>query len=883
MDPISIITGIITIGLAAWGIYYAREQVKLAREQKKHLLPHAFKPAFSPEVKGQSAENATHVLLQTDFDDSKYRGWLSEEIGYIDIRGIRIGTMQAKSAMRFPILELYTELNVQKGLTNWDLDQGNLSGGQRIPLTKVLEVIRCVAVAGDPGSGKTTFLRYVARKYLEEKSKVLPIYVDLPDLYQFALHKARLNKQASEEINYSFEIEPDIIIHYLIDISEKEKLEFNADGLFNRTKMGNCIFLFDSLDELPSPEIRDLMVDTITKNSRQWNKCKFVIASRPLALSGNAIPLGFEIVGIEPLQNEEIRSFLGRWSSQLFLDIRLQRKFYEDLFSNIIENQQLRSIARNPVMLTCMAVLSYNNRQLPAGRADLLEAVIQWLISSRDTSSRPSKETNEFIAARYSELALAMFEGESGSKNRVGRRWAASTIVSRFDHDISRTLEFLSREENQTGLLVRRGEGDLSFWHSWFLEYLAAKEIANKTDDENTGWWSKIREHLNDARWREVLALVPTCLNRLGSNRVDLFFERLSNTCMHADLPARIKTLGFGGRILRDLLIVGYDPGEVTSWNKLLDDISPIFQNGVTEIPLEDRYEAAVAYGLSGDKRLKSFEDNLVKVPAGIFLMGSQSSDPNKPNFDEFANPWEGPVVEITFDSFEIGKYPVTVKEYKTFVEQKGYQIFSFWSENGWKWLAENKINSPGNWDSQLLYPNCPVTSVSWFEANAYCSWLSKMRGLATYEFSLPSEAEWEYVARREIPDGQRFLWGNHMTEGDLAEANWGGCNLRKKSPVGMFPASNTIDGVSDMFGNVEEWCLDCWSFGHNNYQSNGTARYSESEILKVVRGGSTIRYMRLCRPTYRSRTVEDRRYQTIGFRIVRKVLPQESKSNTKI
>jgi formylglycine-generating enzyme required for sulfatase activity len=862
MDPLTGILSFLGIFIGAIGAYYARKQVIIAQEQKKHL------PSPNSPVLVASRNNIIDIYAG-DFDDSNYRAWLSEEIGYIDVRGIRIGTTQAKNAMRFPILDLYTELNVQQGLTNWDLDQGNLGAGQRISLTNVLESTRCVAVAGDPGSGKTTFLRYAAKKYLRDHVNILPVFIDLPDVYNFEVKKNNVISQ-HVALKHPGDIEPDVIIQYLMHLSAKEDLRFTPDGLQHRISEGECIFLLDSLDELPSPEVRERVVETITKASRRWGKCKFVIASRPLALTGKAIPIDFEVVGIESLQNEEILNFLTRWSSQLFSDAPRQKNFYQVLYSTIIENQQLRSLARNPVMLTCMAVLYFNNRQLPAGRADLLEAVIQWLISSRDSSLRPSKETASFIAARYSELALAMFELETGSKNRVGRQWAATTIVKHFENDVALALDFINREENQTGLLVSRGEGDLSFWHSWFLEYLAAKEISSKTDDENTGWWNIVRQHLGNAQWSEVLALVPACLNRLGSNRTDLFFERICKTCLNENLPVKVKTLGFSGRILRDLIIAGYDLGEVRLWNTLLDDISPIFSTPLYDIAIDDRYEAAVAYGLSGDKRLQNLEECLITIPLGVFLMGAQSTDSDGANYDEFANPWEGPVVEKSLDGFDIGKYPIAVKEYKIFIEQSGYLDDSYWSKEGWRWRVENDIRFPGGWDSQLLYPNCPVTSISWFEANAFCRWLSKVKGESRYEFSLPTEVEWEYVARRGIRNGQRFPWGNHMSDGDSAECNWGGCNLRKKSPVGMFPVSNTIDGICDMFGNVEEWCGDSWRFQHD-FSPESPTFDNESERQKVVRGGSTIRYMRLCRATYRSKTAEDQRYQTIGFRIVRK------------
>jgi len=853
-------------------VYYQRKDHKL-KSKPLEITNELPKLATRTEQNSSLVQvDATETDSETDFDDTKYRDWLSDEIGFIDIRGIRIGTAQPRVAMRFPIIDLYTELNVQKGLTNWDLDQGNLTGDQRITLTSVLEDTSCVAIVGDPGSGKTTFLRYVACKLLLQNSTALPIYFDLPDLYRFVniLRKSRSPDQQSDN---SFEVQPEHFVEYLLDLSKKENLGLNRSGLLKRAEEGMFILLFDSLDELPSERSREMVVDSLTSISGKWKNCKFVVASRPLAMTGKAFPIGFEVVGIDLLQNEEIRTFLNRWSLQLFIGEPQQRKFYTELYTTIIENKQLRSLARNPVMLTCMAVLHYHNRQIHAGRADLLEAVIQWFISAKEESSRPPRETTEFIADCYAELALKMFKLKSGPKNRIGRKQAAHAISRHFENDVLQALNFITREENLTGLIVRRGEGDLSFWHSSLLEYLAAKEIAGKTDDEQTGWWAILKNYLEDPQWREVIALVPCCLNRLGSDRVDLFFRRISHTCDGKDLKIKIKTVGFAGTILRDLLMLGYDPIPSGTWNNLLKDIQLIFRNGLTEISLEDRYEAAVAYGLSGDQRLLDFEKTWINIPGAVFTMGAQHFHPSELNYDEFANTWEGPPIEVQISTFDIHKYVTTIHEYQQFIQSEGYHNSALWCQDGWNWRVDNKIYSPANWDNQLLYPNCPVTSISWFEANAYCKWLTLTRTKQGYLYRLPCEAEWEFVARKGIPSTQRFPWGNTINEGDEAELNWGGCNLRKKSPVGMFPLSNSTDGVADMFGNVEEWCGDCWTLSHSDYPRNGVLRNIPGESRKVVRGGSTIRYMRLCRPTYRSKTYAYQRYQTIGFRVVRTLI----------
>jgi len=812
-----------------------------------------------------------HPIVAGDFDDTRLRKWIEDETGYIDIRGIGVGSTPGFAAIRFPILKLYTELYIQRGLSHYDLDQEDIRGKQRISLIDVLKSARCLAVLGDPGAGKTTFLRYVARSQLEKADNPLPFYISLLDVYQFAISKQESAKVHQPALTERLQLSPEILIEFLMDISNRERLGLTKDGLQKRIQDG-CVWLLDSLDELPSSQVREIIVEAVTAASRRWKNCQFVLASRPFALTGKAIPVGFEVVRIDHMHDEEVLLFLRFWTSLLFVNSTnvKQCEYCDELYSTIKNSPQLRSLAMNPVMLTSMAVVHFNQKRLPENRADLLRAVIYWLIYAREQVRQRPRNDSKLIEKIHRQIALAMFEDPGGRKIRVGRLWAARKIAQKFDGDEQVAVEYLSRLENEIGLLVRRGEGDIAFWLPWFQEYFAAEEIAGQLDDENAGWWAKIRDHLDDPQWREIFSFVPACLYLLGSERVDLFFDRLGNSSFNADLATKVKRVGLGGRILRDLLVIGYKPANVHSWRRILNNILPIFSEEVEGIKLEDRYEAAVAYGLGGDDRIRDFEATWVSIRGGIFYMGAQANDSSARNYDPYAESWESPVVEVQVASFEIRKYPITVQEFEEFVADDGYSQQKLWSVEGWHWHYENNIKAPGDWEEQLLSPNCPVTAISRFEAEAYCRWLTLKASRQDMVYRLPIEAEWEYAARYKVPDGQRFSWGNELNLGDGAEANWAGCNLRKKTPVGMFPKSNTADGIADMIGNVEEWCSDSWSPDHTGYSRDGSVRINECEPRAVVRGGSAIRFSRLCRPTYRSRIFKNRRYNPVGFRPVR-------------
>lgn len=851
---------------------YGTGITRMKRFMKEHELE---EPVFEKENEffkvtfigpGQESMGLAEPVV---FDDSRYRKWLSDETKYIDVRGIGLD-QKGMDMVFFPILELYTKLYTRITPGHLDLGKAAFQVGERVELIEMAEGTQHLAIVGNPGSGKTTFLRFLAKTQLDDPTGFLPIYLRLGEVYRFLVErKLHLRERYSPQVFLDFLVE---------DLSKKNDLRLTRTGLENRMKEGQCWFLLDSLDELPSTAEREKMIGAIEQASEIWESCRFVVTSRLLAMKGKCIPMDFKLVNIDEFQDEEIRSFLKTWTRILFpkASEKKRQQYWGGLLNIIRGRPEIHKLARNPVMLTSMALIHYNEKLLPEGRADLLEAVIWWLIRAR---RRPQEirhmlgETAEEMYYKikkiYQRIAFAMFDIDGERRDQVGTKWAAEEIAQYFDGDEKKALKFLRQEETETGILVRRGEGNVAFWHLLFQEYLAASEIAEKSDDEERGWWSIVRENLAKPEWREVICLVPPCLNRLGTEQVNLFLDRLINHYAITDLPTKAKGVALVGQVLKDLEIYGYKPTDFPVWHDILNDIQLIFELDGQEILIEDRYNAAVAYGEGGDLRLRSFEDTWISIPGGTFNMGAQAKDESKPNFDPDAKPWEGPVIKINFSGFQIRKYPVTVEEFRQFVSDEGYENRLFWTTESWQWKSENDIKEPRDWEAQLRIPNNPVSGVSWYEAEAYSRWLSE-NDQQGWTYRLPSEAEWEYTVRRNMRPGRRFPWGNKLNTKELAEANWLGCGLRKQSPVGIFPKSNIGKGITDMIGNVEEWCADSWSWDHKGYPRNGTVRTKPTENGCVVRGGSAIRVSILCRPTYRSRCNKESRYPTIGFRLVR-------------
>jgi formylglycine-generating enzyme required for sulfatase activity len=251
-----------------------------------------------------------------------------------------------------------------------------------------------------------------------------------------------------------------------------------------------------------------------------------------------------------------------------------------------------------------------------------------------------------------------------------------------------------------------------------------------------------------------------------------------------------------------------------------------------------------------------------VWVPKGSYMMGQTESEKQylikeagEENYKEYCTD-EVPRHEVCLDGFWMAKYEVTNKQYRK------YKL----THNSKDYKGENL-----NGDEQ------PVVYVSWDDAKDFAKWLSQQSG---QEFSLPTEAQWEYAARAGT-ETIRF-WGDNPDEAckyanvydkaakDKFNFEWAchNCNngYTVTSPVGSFLPNNF--GLYDMLGNVWEWCEDVYdSDAYNKHERNNPV-ITTGGTGRVIRGGSWINFPRGVRAAYRFRWSPDDRGYDLGFRL---------------
>ncbi len=206
----------------------------------------------------------------------------------------------------------------------------------------------------------------------------------------------------------------------------------------------------------------------------------------------------------------------------------------------------------------------------------------------------------------------------------------------------------------------------------------------------------------------------------------------------------------------------------------------------------------------------QNIPEEMVLVPEGKFLMGSTEDDVKKlleldSNVEASRFDVEVPQREVYLSAYLIDKCPVTNADYKKFIESGGYKQRDCWSKVGWDYISQIKPLDSGNLDSTMGgEDDCPVTNISWYEAEAFAKYVGKR---------LPTEAEWEKAARG--TDGKVYPWGNEF---DKAKLNCSEARIEKTTPVVKYVQGRSEYGCFDMAGNVWEWTAD-W-FDSQYYRS---------------------------------------------------------------
>ena len=221
---------------------------------------------------------------------------------------------------------------------------------------------------------------------------------------------------------------------------------------------------------------------------------------------------------------------------------------------------------------------------------------------------------------------------------------------------------------------------------------------------------------------------------------------------------------------------------------------------------------------------------DLVPIPGGEFRMGQADGR------DE-----ERPVHGVSVNEFRLGRCQVTNAEYDDFCRATGREMAPFREQTLFAGAAQ------------------PVVGVSWFDAVAYCDWLSRESGM---RFRLPTEAEWERAARGGL-DQCLYPWGDQpVFERADYQTRW------TQAPERVGTAQPNAYGLYDMCENVHEWCADWYDAGYYAVSPVGNPTGPPTGTRRASRGGAWRHHIKIARCAARSSIPPEFHYADYGFRV---------------
>lgn len=711
------------------------------------------------------------------------------------------------------------------------------SKDELIPALEMVAKHKKLALLGDPGAGKSTFVKNLLAwqsglllgKIQEPngiEAELLPALIILRDL---SPRLAKLQVDTLPADQRDAQLAQTVWEHMQADLGE-ECADY-SEGLSEALHSGKCLLVLDGLDEVPH-DLRLQVRQAVDALFKKYHLQRAILTCRVRSYVGETILSSFESRTLAPFDEDQIKNFVEHW----YITQRNLGKFNEeqakermsDLIAAAVEDD-MQELSSNPMLLTTMAIIHQREVGLPRERVRLYQQAVEVLLRRWQKHKVGDAALAEFLK---NDLKLrAVMEALAYQAHRASAKESGTGSLLRKDMlalleedtllgDMHLAVEFLDYADQRAGLLVGYG-GELnkptaySFPHRTFQEYLAGAYLARQRDRVRTFY-----EHAAEGDSWDLaaqLAFEELYYNRRGENELlDLAYQLdqpggTGEQCERARLWA--------GQIVA---LVGKDVTERDTHpnggkaylSRLIPGLVQVLTSEV--LPPLERAEAGRILAQLGDPRedVMTIEKiTFCRIPAGEFIMGEGEK-----------------LRKVTLPEYFISQYPITNAQFNAFVKAEGYKQEKYWAEakQNEYWSEAgikgdyDKVPRKAPWNTGIpfTYSNHPVLSVTWYEALAFTHWLNEQIQQAgqfcifnekdpapfnnEWQVTLPNEAEWEKAARG--TDGRAYPWTGEF---DLNFANTSETGIKSTSAVGCFPQGQSPYGVQDASGNVQEWMLN--------------------------------------------------------------------------
>jgi formylglycine-generating enzyme required for sulfatase activity len=776
---------------------------------------------------------------------------------------------------------------------------------------------RRLVLLGDPGSGKSTFVNFVALSLAGEALELpeanltlltaplpkeddddpeeatpqpwshgalLPVRVVLRDFAVRGL-PAESAEPAAAGCLWKFVQQ---------DLEEAGHADF-FPTLRQELLAGRGLVLLDGLDEVPEADRRrEQMLQAVQAFANAIGTSRVLLTSRTYAYQNPAWRLsGFPVAIMAPFSRRQIARFVRLWYEQRVTLGKMTKEEAQGrgelLLRVILTNDRLLALAERPLLLTLMASLhAWRGGNLPERREELYADAVELLLNTWDSQrvrldgtgkpllAEPSlaawlKVDRQEVRRLLDELAYEAHRSQPDPAETAdveeGKLVGGLLDLNRNQGvDASQLVAYLC---DRSGLLVERGPRVYTFPHRTFQEYLAACHLTGGGFPEELAELGRNEP----GRWREVVLLAGAKAARGAVSSVWSLAETLCDLGRDVERepgsPGTSREDEWGALLAGQVVAESADLTRVGRANEpKLERLKKwlLYLMRLEQFPALERVAAGKALAVLGDPRFgpdrwllpMKPELGFVEVPEGTFVMGSDKKDDPGAWEDEF------PRHEVALPRFWISRFPVTVGQFRVFAEESGTPV------------DPRSLEGPAN---------LPVAYVDWQDATAYCKWLgARLREMASEQCltrempsafwnglargslraNLPSEEEWEKAAR--WTDGRLYPWGQVA---DPNRANFADTGVQERSPVGCFSGGASVYGCEEMSGNVWEWTRSVWRKSYAEKEASESA-----QSLRVVRGGAFSNSSGVVRCAYRLRNFPDDRVVSLGFRVVLSPFP---------
>ena len=820
-----------------------------------------------------------------------------------------------------------SETDVASESARPDLRSSPERAAKRLSALDVLDAERQLVLLGGPGSGKSTFVNFVA---LAMAGELLELPLPGPNLATLTapLPKEENEREASKPQHWNHgallpvpvtlrdlasqlpppgtPVKADAVWRFICGRLQQAALAEFAPYLQQALLGPGGLVLLDGLDEVPDALDRRAQIKQAVQDfATTFSRCRFLVTSRTYAYQRQDWKLdGFAEVHLLPFTPGQIHSFVDAWYAHMVGLDRLTGPDAKDraavLKRAVGRNERLRELAERPLLLTLIAQLQTEaGGAPPEKREELYDKAVDMLLDRwermkirvrEDGAKEIEPSLAEWLNAGRDDIRKQLnrlaFEAHRDQPHLTGTadiRQSAlvaallDASANRADVKVRRLEEYL---RDRAGLLAAHGVGMYQFPHRSFQEYLAACHL---TDDEFPDKLADLARG-DPNRWREVALLAGAKAAR-GSS---LTAWALAETLCPAPTPDGSAPVAdqWGGLLAGRVLVECADLAQVAPRNvdkraRVRDWQCTILRGNA--LPATERALAGRTLAVLGDPRQEVIRLDAMPfclVPPGPFVMGDdRGASEEKPQH----------VVDLAYPYF-IARFPVTVAQWREYAERSGRTVD----------------------DDRRLHgrPNDPVVYVNWHEARRCCEFLTQAwrevlpRGFVV---TLPSEAEWEKAARggERIPVDYEWVtlprlqatletasvqmpnplptraypWGESF---DADQANVESI-IGETSAVGCYPTGFSPYGCEDLSGNGWEWTRSLWGQGWGKpefgypYDPNDAGREdlaAGSDVLRVVRGGSWNSGRAGARCAFRSGSHPGSRRSGFGFRVVLRSAP---------